>query len=420
MNITGNYNTQQGEMTLQQDGSHVKGTFANIGTIEGEMEGHMLSGTWHKPSLGYEGLFIFFFDSEGNFTGQYKSGLQAGSLRGKWNGVRIGTKSGTKLVGAAEPNQTLPNKEIEQPKIMVKIIGYEGEQFDGKMHGQGKFTDRTGDVFEGRFENDDFIEGRYYLNNNKERIVHEGSFSNFKLQGLGEIFVNGKLSEEGEFKNGKLNGKGKSYWNNGVIAEEGEFKDGKLYGNGATYHTDGGNFEKGEFKDGYLNGKGTTYWSHGGIKEEGEFKNGKLNGWGIKYSDGEVYEEGVFSDGKLVQAAANNKVNAKSSNLKSQSKSTEKEEKRSYTVHYTIRLTKAKNTTELKGSVVGTIFGFNKIRAVDKKTHDKGEMISRKIRVINHKGELTKSAAINYVIKEDPDVKANRAGTSTIIIDKIS
>ena len=53
------------------------------------------------------------------------------------------------------------------------------------------------------------------------------------------------------------------------------------------------------------------------------------------------------------------------------------------------------------------------------KTHGKGQLIPRTIRV-SHEGQtLSDSSAKNYIVQKDADVKSGKAGTSTITIIKI-
>jgi hypothetical protein len=64
--------------------------------------------------------------------------------------------------------------------------------------------------------------------------------------------------------------------------------------------------------------------------------------------------------------------------------------------------------------MIGIVFNGGKTKQV--KTHDKGESIERKIR-ISHEGQSIPSSLVkHYIEKNDADVKAGRAGTSTIVV----
>jgi hypothetical protein len=71
-----------------------------------------------------------------------------------------------------------------------------GEYFENKRHGRGKETDAEGNVFDGQFENGDFVKGKVQYSN-------------------GDIYV-------GEFKDDCRHGKGKF-----ISYEEGEEMDGQ-------------------------------------------------------------------------------------------------------------------------------------------------------------------------------------------------
>jgi len=98
----------------------------------------------------------------------------------------------------------------------------------------------------------------------------------------------------------------------------------------------------------------------------------------------------------------------------------EKNKVRTFEIEYKIKLTKAKSETHHKGESFGMIgILLNGGKTEKLKTHDRGETIIRKIRV-SHKGQtMSSSIAKHYVEENDSDVKAGRAGTSTILILKI-
>jgi hypothetical protein len=98
----------------------------------------------------------------------------------------------------------------------------------------------------------------------------------------------------------------------------------------------------------------------------------------------------------------------------------EKNKTRTFQIEYKIKLTKSKSETRIKGEefgVIGIIFNGGKTKNV--KTHDRGESIQRNIRVRHNGQSISNNSAKHYVEENDSDVKAGRAGSSTILILEI-
>jgi antitoxin component YwqK of YwqJK toxin-antitoxin module len=153
---------------------------------------------------------------------------------------------------------------------------------------------------------------------------YEGSLLNGKRNGIGKLYMNGKLLYEGDFKDDLMDGQGKKYYPNGKLMYTGDFRIGKMDGAGKLYHNDGSlwyaahfeqdnisgfgavYFEYGyrlevELKDGNPEGKGTYFNGDNKIVFIGEFKNGMKNGFGTFYYDnGNIMNEGVFVNRELV------------------------------------------------------------------------------------------------------------------------
>ena len=92
LNISGDWNTNEGKVTFNQIGNKVTGTYKfGDGKIEGTINGNILEGYWSEAPT-YEcpndkGKLIFEFDSSGNtFEGKW-SYCEDEPLR-IWNGVR--------------------------------------------------------------------------------------------------------------------------------------------------------------------------------------------------------------------------------------------------------------------------------------------------------------------------------------------
>ena len=139
----------------------------------------------------------------------------------------------------------------------------------------------------------------------KNRTIHEGCFTNGKLNGKGvekRYKVDNKLMgiSEGIFKNGELNGIGKiTQTFPGNYVEEGIFKNGELNGIGkrvSQYKS-----EEGEYKNNVLNGKGVRIYKKtrkdGLTKEEGIFKPKLIGLPGSLIKGKKTYKNGMVEEG---------------------------------------------------------------------------------------------------------------------------
>jgi len=180
---------------------------------------------------------------------------------------------------------------------------YVGEFTENKRTGEGVFYLVNGDKYEGSFINGSLSGAGIYTSLNGQSYF--GNFRNNKFHGLGELSINGIVSN-GEFIDGKLNGVGTKVWANGTVYK-GEFMDGQQHGNG-TINFHNGDFFKGQFDKGLRNGFGEIKWANG-ESYEGDWFQGKRHGYGtIKWANGSSYrgsfaynfmnEKGIFTDTK--------------------------------------------------------------------------------------------------------------------------
>ena len=84
MNIIGTFKTQHGELTIAQNGDNVTATYQDDGVCSGKLIGNKVEGIWKNKKD--HGLFEWTFLSNDRFIGKYKSGLEKGTMRGKWDG----------------------------------------------------------------------------------------------------------------------------------------------------------------------------------------------------------------------------------------------------------------------------------------------------------------------------------------------
>jgi hypothetical protein len=140
----------------------------------------------------------------------------------------------------------------QDPIVKISYDIYDGEWINDEKHGQGKYTQSTGEIREGQWINDRFTGTGSYRN--KHGDVYTGEWKDDRSEGEGILLkVNGNLYT-GEFLNGCINGKGIYTQSTGEI-REGIWKKNKFTGTG-SYRSKNGDVYTGEWKDGQKHGKG--------------------------------------------------------------------------------------------------------------------------------------------------------------------
>jgi len=91
MDINGKYNSNQGVVEIIQNGDHVVANYQESGVCCGILNGKKLEGIWKNKKD--QGLFEWTFENNGSFSGKYKTGLEAGAMRGRWDGSKEGTEN---------------------------------------------------------------------------------------------------------------------------------------------------------------------------------------------------------------------------------------------------------------------------------------------------------------------------------------
>ena len=74
MNISGKYNSNQGEMQLEQTDNIVTGSYSLNGIINGLIENNKLKAIWKNGT--HEGLLELEFNEDNSFAGKYKKGKE--------------------------------------------------------------------------------------------------------------------------------------------------------------------------------------------------------------------------------------------------------------------------------------------------------------------------------------------------------
>lgn len=86
-NLDGTYTTDFNEMTLQQSGNKVTGTYKySNGVIEGTLNGKILTGTWTQSNG--KGKLVFVFNNDFSaFSGKW--GYNDAEPSSAWNGKKL-------------------------------------------------------------------------------------------------------------------------------------------------------------------------------------------------------------------------------------------------------------------------------------------------------------------------------------------
>ena len=187
------------------------------------------------------------------------------------------------------------NKKKNGYGVLLKTDGskYIGNWKDDKLNGLSRVIDQNGNLYEGLFEDDSLIQGRFESLNGERKYV--GQWKDGKMHGIGKEETNETLYE-GEFVENKKHGKGKIILKEKEESYSGEFTNDEITGKG-TYIWKNGNTYTGDFIETQFHGKGKYSWEDGG-EYFGDYVNGVKQGYGsYKMKDGSFYV-GPFVNGK--------------------------------------------------------------------------------------------------------------------------
>ena len=176
---------------------------------------------------------------------------------------------------------------------------YEGIFNNGKLNGWGRYINSNGLCFEGLFKNS-ILTGKGIIikeekkNNIIINIYYRGDIVNFIKEGKGTEKTDDYIYE-GEFKNDVKEGKGKITYFKGGEVYEGDFSNNEITGKGYYLFSNKNTYE-GEFLNGKMHGKGLYTWWNGN-EYEGEYVNNAKEGIGeYRWNNGKIYK-GEFSKG---------------------------------------------------------------------------------------------------------------------------
>jgi hypothetical protein len=302
---------------------------------------------------------------------------------------------------------------------------YDGEFKDGEKSGKGTYTCPDGQKYEG-----DFLKGEKYGRGTQK-------------------WTNGQRYM-GDWIKGKRHGEGKQSWPTEewkagpIWQKEGTWENDEFISGKGFWILDGGDTYEGEYSQGAWNGTGKYIWASGD-SYEGGFKDGKIlgktkhqleNEQKQREADERRYSEEIArreqeelrhneekakrEADELERKKAQEKKKVEEAEEKERKKKQEAEEKsktRYFEITYNIKLKEDKNQTTYASGFFDAM--LNGGMSKTEKTHGKGQLIQRTIRVSHEGHTLSDSSAKNYVVQKDADVKSGKAGTSTITIIKI-
>ena len=147
---------------------------------------------------------------------------------------------------------------------------YEGEFDGGQYHGQGKLIFRTGEILEGEFKENKFVEKKENTSGEYKGEKRDGKF-----HGKGKLIDENGDVYEGDFQLGEFHGQGKYIINDDVTCE-GKWVRGKLIEGSIKSKSENILYE-GEIKDFKRHGKGTFYNYREKTKFVGFWEEGKLS-----------------------------------------------------------------------------------------------------------------------------------------------
>jgi hypothetical protein len=177
---------------------------------------------------------------------------------------------------------------------------YSGDFYDDERHGPGLLKDYRYNkltIAKGNFEHND-LEGKAEIwDYSQKKLINYfiGNFENDKRNGYGEDYILGN-KYLGEWKNDQKEGKGKLFMDS-ILIYDGEWKNGLFHGVGKR-HFFNGSVYFGEFKNNQRYGIGVLTWKDG-TKYVGEFKNDLYMGLGYILKNEKILFAGHWQNGSL-------------------------------------------------------------------------------------------------------------------------
>lgn len=294
MNTTGNYTTNQGDLTIDQTGENVNGKYSKTGVLEGSISGNIITGIWKNS--GKEGLFEFVFSDDLSFKGKYKIGFEQGALRSKWDGQ------------ITNLNNTEASKDITKP---VEIISPDFDDDEIKFDVGALIKDRGTSTVKEIYRNSftQLKKGSNLYDMSNPAIIglldsclksclsfYEWQTTKKKLEKMEE---EEKIADikAGKYDKKKITDAEKIKYDNGLYIGDIDPLTRSRHGYGA-YIWNQGDYYEGNWVQGERTGKGIFIWQNGKYYV-GDFIDGKRTGIGREWDKDEFsYATGKFVDGK--------------------------------------------------------------------------------------------------------------------------
>lgn len=189
--VAGNYKTDFNEMTLQQSGNHVTGTYKHAnGRIDGTLNGNTLTGWWYQDNG--KGRIVFVFNSDFTaYTGKWSyDDAEPSSV---WNGTKTNAGSGVNT------NSPVASNPVANTPLVTGV--YNTDFNEMTLQQSGSHVTGTYMYSNGRIDgtiNGNTLTGWWYQDNGKGRLifVFNSNFSAFT----------GKWSYNGDEPSGKWDG----------------------------------------------------------------------------------------------------------------------------------------------------------------------------------------------------------------------
>ena len=196
----------------------------------------------------------------------------------------------------------LPDESIVSLTSPDGSSTYEGTCYDGKPHGQGKFTFKSGAFYEGQY-----VMGKKHgqgIYKYSSGAIYGGEWKDDKRHGQGVYRLPSGDEYRGGWENNVKNGHGRySYVSVGGGVYTGDWKHDKKHGMGTYVYTNGDTYS-GYWLLGKKSGTGKYVYSSG-EEYDGDWNANLMHGYG-KFSDanGKVAYEGEYKFGNIFNFAS--------------------------------------------------------------------------------------------------------------------
>ena len=184
MNIAGLYNTQHGDLTIAQHGENITATYQEDGVCIGSLIENKIEGIWKNKKD--QGLFEWTFDDKGSFTGKYKSGIEDGAMRGKWDGKPLSSENVINL--ESKPDSDNESENVSELDIYIRYSDGDEEvgnfsiniESELKMPKEISYESLTNLIsYSGLYEDENFLNA----------VKHEVSTFSLSMSDCPQIFV---------------------------------------------------------------------------------------------------------------------------------------------------------------------------------------------------------------------------------------